>query len=203
MDIDNTENTNSVNPLRTGFCTRMSTDAFPTDRLLPRSVYHGLIRTYLDLVYPTIPVMHRPTFIRNIENNRAIHDDTFLSLTVSICAAAVALLPRKFEEFQNTAEPLPFKLRTQMVDACQKFVVDLRPPEYFADLSQPKWAIVYMFQVAYFQLGTSNRVAFWYAEAAQMNRLLKLEEPNSNLVQDCIDIQLRKKAFWLTFFIFV
>lgn len=203
MDIDKTEDTSSAKSIPTGISTSMSTDAFPTDRLLPRSVYLGLIRTYLDLVYPTIPVVHRPTFIQDLESNRDVHDNIFLSLTMSICAAVVALLPRKFEEYQNAIEPLPFKLRTQMVDACQKFVVDLRSPEYFANVDQPKWAIAYMFQVAYFQLGTSNRVALWYAEAAQINRLLRLEDSKNSLVRDCIDVQLRKKAFWLTFFIFV
>lgn len=115
----------------------------------------------------------------------------------------VALIPRKFDEYQHAAEPLCYQTRTQMIDACRKFVVDLRSSDYFEALNQSKWAIAYMFQIAYFQLGGLNQVSFWYSEAAQMSRLLKLEDLSSYLRLNCIETQLRKKAFWLTFYIFV
>ncbi len=177
--------------------------AFRTDEICRRSTYHELIQSYIDLVYPTIPIVHRPSFLQDVQQNRDMHDDTFLSLTLSICAATAALIPRTFQEFQKSPHSLRFQNRTQMIEACCKLVVDLRPPNYFDICGHSKWAIAYMLSIAYYQVGLFNRTTFWSAEAAQMARILRLEDPSNFPGTNCIETQLRKKAFWVMFFPFV
>jgi hypothetical protein len=176
---------------------------FPTDKICHRSLYHRMMQDYLDLLYPLVPVVHRPSFLLDLKNDRDTFDSGFLALVVGICAALVGAIPRKFYEYQDWVQPLRFSSRKEMIDCCYEVVFSLRMADYFDTPTLQKWASTYLLNIATYQLGRSNRTLMLLAEASQMARLLRLEDPGSYKDLSCIEIQLRKKAFWITLYSFV
>lgn len=47
---------------------------FPTDELCSRPLINMLMADYLDLVYPLVPVVHRPSFRHDLASNRDVAD---------------------------------------------------------------------------------------------------------------------------------
>ncbi|KAH6715720.1 hypothetical protein BKA61DRAFT_478470 [Leptodontidium sp. MPI-SDFR-AT-0119] len=176
---------------------------YPTDSLCDRSLFLTILEDYLELLYPSIPVVHRPSFHRDVSKGRDLSDNDFLGLTISICAVLIATMPRKFQEYQLSQTPLTFQTRTDMVHRCREIITSLQEPDHYDVISLNKWAIPYLLSVAYFQIGQYNRARMLEVEAVQLARLLELHNPLSHIGLSCIETQLRKKAFWLTFYTFV
>lgn len=176
---------------------------YPTDSLCDRSLFLTILEDYLELLYPSIPVVHRPSFHRDVSKCRDLSDNDFLGLTISICAVLIATMPRKFQEYQLSQTPLTFQTRTDMVHRCREMITSLQEPDHYDVISLNKWAIPYLLSVAYFQIGQYNRARMLEVEAVQLARLLELHNPLSHIGLSCIETQLRKKAFWLTFYTFV
>lgn len=182
-------------------------DAFhrshPTDGLCDRQLFDRILHDYLDLVYPLIPVIHRPSFLKDVSQARDSFDADFLGLVVALCATTVGLLPRKFHEYRSSSTPLVFQTRTEMVDRCYDMLLGIRGPDYFDNISQQKWAVSYLMSIAFFQIGQHNRARMIEVEAMQLARLLEFHRISSYDGLNCIERQLRKKAFWLMFYGYV
>lgn len=179
------------------------TQGYQTDRLCDRSLFVIILEDYLELLYPSIPIVHRPTFHHDFSQGRDLSDDDFLGLTIAICAVLIATMPRKFQEYQSGHTPLQFQTRTEMVHRCREITVSLQDSNHYDVISLNKWAIPYLLSIAYFQIGQHNRARMLEVEAIQLARLLELHNPSSHVGLSCIETQLRKKAFWLMFYTFV
>jgi hypothetical protein len=158
---------------------------------------------YLDLLYPLIPVVHRPSFRRDLERSKDALDMDFLGLIVSLCAATVGTMPRKFREYQESPIPLRFKTRTEMINHCYDILLGLRGCDYFDAVNYNKWAISYLIQISFFQIGQHNRARMIEVEAMQLARLLDFHQVASYGGLNPIETQLRRKAFWLMFYGYV
>ncbi|KAL2063233.1 hypothetical protein VTL71DRAFT_5038 [Oculimacula yallundae] len=132
-----------------------------------------------------------------------LYDKDFLALVLSICAATVGTMPRKFNEYRNATSPLRFQSRTEMINYCYDMSWGLRGSDYFDEISFNKWASSYFMQIAFFQIGQHNRQRMVEVEAMQLARLLDLHKISSYDGLDCIQTQLRKKGFWLMFYGYV
>ncbi|PVH72284.1 hypothetical protein DL98DRAFT_610980 [Cadophora sp. DSE1049] len=155
------------------------------------------------LLYPSIPIFHRPSFQRGLSEGRDLSDNDFLGLTIALCAVLISTMPRKFQEYQTARTPLRFQTRTEMVHRCREMIMSLQDSNHYDVISLNKWAIPYLLSVAYFQMGQHNRARMLEVEAIQLARLLELHNPMSHVGLSCIETQLRKKAFWLMFYTFV
>lgn len=122
---------------------------------------------YLDHLYPLIPVVHRPTFRADLEKGKDLCDNDFLALMLSISAATVGTIPRKFNEYRNAPNPLRFKTRTEMINHCYDMTLGLRGSDYFDEINFNKWAASYFMQIAFFQIGQHNRQRMVEVEAMQ------------------------------------
>lgn len=118
--------------------------AYPTDYLFPKMVFIALIDAHLDLIYPTAPIMHRPTFLRRLQQEDLLHDGIFTALVTAICGSVVAIIPRRFEECQKMEEPLQFGTRTEMLEACCQSIISSRSPDYFDEPDIQKWTVANM-----------------------------------------------------------
>ncbi|KAF2107871.1 glycosyl hydrolase family 3 C-terminal domain-containing protein [Lophiotrema nucula] len=67
------------------------------EHLCPRHVFLDIIRDYLEMVYPVLPLVHRPSFCNLLENQAYADDPAFFRLCIPLCAVTVASIPRKFE----------------------------------------------------------------------------------------------------------
>lgn len=176
---------------------------YPTDALCDRSLFVTILEDYVELLYPSIPIFHRPSFQRDLSEGRDLSDNDFLGLTIALCAVLISTMPRKFQEYKTARTPLQFQTRTEMVHRCREMITSLQDSNHYDVISLNKWAIPYLLSVAYFQMGQHNRARMLEVEAIQLARLLKLHNPLSHVGLSCIETQLRKKAFWLMFYTFV
>ncbi|CAM1507972.1 Fc.00g048200.m01.CDS01 [Cosmosporella sp. VM-42] len=175
---------------------------FPTDELCSRALLDIVIGDYLDRIYPLVPVIHRPSFRADLTSNRDRTDPDFLSLVISIAALTVGLLPSRFLDYRAMAPDIAmrFETRTAMINCCSDMCMRLRTHTYWDHISQRKWAACYLLSIAFFQTGQTNRSRMHEVESLQIGRLLGLHRISDYVGLNCIETQLRKKAFWLSFY---
>ncbi|KAL1857546.1 hypothetical protein Daus18300_010304 [Diaporthe australafricana] len=175
---------------------------FPTDELCSRALINILMADYLDLIYPLVPVVHRPNFRHDLANNRDISDPDFFALLVSLCALTVGLLPSRFRDYRaiDPGAGVHFETRTALINCCAEICTRQRTASYWDRVNHRKWAVSYVFSVACFQTGQVNRSRMFDVEYLQLSRLLGLHRMSEYEGLNCIETQLRKKAFWLLFY---
>lgn len=176
---------------------------YPTNVLCSRALFHQMMKDYLEYLYPLIPVVHRPSFLKDLSRDRDVHDKDFLGLVVSICAVTVGTMPSRFREYSVHDPPIPFLNRREMINSCYNIITSLRGPGFFDELNYQKWAVSYLMQISFFQIGEHNRARMVEVEGMQLARLLDLHQISRYDGLNCIETQLRKKAFWLMFYGYV
>lgn len=70
-------------------------------QLAPIFLIRQVIDDWFELVHPVAPILHRRTFLEQLEDTLR-HDDEFVCLVVSVCAATVTTLRRKTLEYAST-----------------------------------------------------------------------------------------------------
>jgi hypothetical protein len=55
-----------------------------------------IMQDYLDHIYPMTPVVHRPSFLKALQENQDYEDKGFLALTISMAALVVATTSSEF-----------------------------------------------------------------------------------------------------------
>ncbi|XMA14898.1 hypothetical protein WAI453_007689 [Rhynchosporium graminicola] len=176
---------------------------YTTDHLGDRAVVEAILADFCQYIYPLIPVVHRPLFKRDIANHRDCYDEVFLGLIYGLCAVTIASLPSKFHDYQKLRPHPPHANSKAMVYACYDEFMRLRRHEYYDEINFDNWAAHFLFHLAFFHVTDYNRSRMIGAEASQLARLINLHKfPESNGL-NCIEVQLRKKAFWLCFYAFV
>lgn len=178
---------------------------YPTDELCSRPLLLLILNDYLDLIYPLVPVVHRPTFRASLAAARDVDDAEFLALIIAIAALTVGLLPSRFPVYRqsmSSALAARFKTRMAMINCCMDMCMRLRylTPTYWDQVSHRKWAVCYLLSVGCFQTGQTNRSRMLEVESMQIGRLLGFHRIADYDGLNLIEKQLRKKAFWLTFY---
>jgi hypothetical protein len=178
--------------------------SFRTDALCSRELLMIIIDDYLTWIYPLVPVVHRPTFRGNLEQNRDLHDSDFLCLIFCLCAATLGFLPKVFTKYQVLAGDVSsFTSRTDVINRCYTLCMEQRGPYYFDTVNFQKWAIAYLMQITHLQIANHNLSRMMEVEAMQVARLLGLHRVSDYQGLNCIETQLRKKGFWLMFYVYV
>ncbi|KAF2036549.1 hypothetical protein EK21DRAFT_51418 [Setomelanomma holmii] len=162
------------------------------------------MQDYLNYIYPLIPVVHRPSFRQHLSEDRDNYDSNFLGLLVAICAVVVGILRSKHDTYRNFQPgSLWDQSRAEFIGRCYSFLIALRGPDYFDEIGFQKWASSYLMSIAFFQVGQSNRGRMVEVECMQLGRLLNLHRIEEYQDLDCIETQLRKKGFWLLFYVYI
>ena len=174
-----------------------------TDALGDRITIKVIVADYFQYIYPLVPLVHRPSFQRDFAANRDHADDDFLSLIYGICALTVASLPSKFQRYQNGRTSPSHVSRKAMVYTCYDESLRLKKHEYYDEITYIKFATHWMSYLAFFHVTEYNRARMVELEAKQLARCLNLHNVSEYGALDCIEIQLRKKGFWLIFYSFV
>ncbi|CAH0046305.1 unnamed protein product [Clonostachys solani] len=196
------EDVNQIEPSPRQVDTFSSGPWFATDKIGPRSLILAIIDDYLARIYPLIPVVHRPTFRRRLAQNEDVDDPDFLALILSLVVVAVGLLPSRFPYYQSmvSGSSSKFQTRESVVNASIDMCMSMRTATYWDQVSHQKWAMSYMMSVGCFQLGQANRSRMLEVETLQTGRLLGIHRIADYEGLNCIETQLRKKAFWLCFY---
>ena len=78
-----------------GYDSPSSTAAwFNLDQLAPPFIIRQAINDWFAFVHPVAPILHRDTFLRQLDDPAGSSDLDFLMLVVSVCAATVSTLRR-------------------------------------------------------------------------------------------------------------
>ncbi|KAH6971585.1 hypothetical protein BKA56DRAFT_120134 [Ilyonectria sp. MPI-CAGE-AT-0026] len=180
----------------------MAGPRFPTDELCSRPLLNIIMNDYLDLIYPLVPVIHRPSFRADLASNRDLTDPDFLSIVIALAALTVGLLPSRFPVYRAMAPDVAirFDTRMAMINTCVDMCMRLRTHSYWDHINLRKWAVCYLLSVGCFQTGQANRSRMLEVESMQVGRLLGLHRISDYEGLNRIETQLRKKAFWLMFY---
>lgn len=162
-----------------------------------------MLQDYLYYMYPVIPIVHRPSFQRRVEDDLDCSDPGFLGLVVAMSAIIVAAMPSRFNDYRSHHPPLRFCSRREMVWACYQKAMSLRTPDHFDQINFQKFATTYLFCAAFMQLGDHNWSRMLQSEAMQLARMLNLHNISEYAGLNHIETQLRKKGFWLVFYAFM
>lgn len=155
---------------------------------------------YLDLLYPVVPVVHRPSFKRDLDRERDSQESDFFLLLLGICALTLAIGSSRFEQYRIIDPSLSFSSAEAMINHCYDLFICHREATYYDQVSHTKWAVAYCFVTAFFQTGQHNRSRMLEIEAMQLARLLQLHRTSTYESLDLVEAQLRRKAFWLIFY---
>jgi hypothetical protein len=175
----------------------------PLVGLCSRTLLKRMMHDYLRYLYPLVPVVHRPSFLRDLSGDRDLEDKEFLVVLLGLSSLVVSIMPSKFIEYEAHDPPLPFTARIDMLNYCHNELMSLREPTYFDQVSFQKFTISYLLQISFFQLGEQNRSRMMEVEALQLVRLLNLHHISQYEGLNYIEMQLRKKGFWLLFYAYV
>ncbi|KAJ5672234.1 hypothetical protein N7507_001361 [Penicillium longicatenatum] len=169
-----------------------------TDDICDRDIFETIMQDYLTYLYPMVPIVHRPSFKKALQEEH--YDEGFSALTATIAALVVATMPGRFQAYQAHDPPLRFSSRKEMVHFCYQKAMALRRPSYYDHLNFQKFSISYLLFAAFLQLGDHNWGRMVSVEAFQLARLLNLHSISEYRGLNCIETQLRKKGFWLLFY---
>ncbi|KAL9948794.1 hypothetical protein D7B24_008113 [Verticillium nonalfalfae] len=183
----------------------LSTFAFATDELCSRELFKVIIHDYIERVYPLCPVVHLPSFRRSLASNQDVHDTEQMLLLVALFTLTIGVLRSRIEDYRamDPEAAARFPTRTSIITYASQMCLRLRPPDYWDEISHRKWAISYTLASAAFEVGRMNQYRMFDSEAMQLARLLGFHlHATEYRGLNCIETQLRKKAFWLQFFSF-
>jgi len=168
-------------------------------RFCSEAVFDTIIQDYLTVIYPLVPVIHCPTFQRDLKDERHLKDVTFQSLCLTICGLVLGTIPHKFEEYRLIDGSLRYANRREAVKHIHGLILQSRPDDYFDKLSQEKWAISYMMSTTVGHFGHEKRSKMYYAETNAIGMELGIHQVSSYNALNHIEAQLWKKSFWLSF----
>lgn len=168
-------------------------------RLCSKAIFEAIMKDYLERIYPLVPVVHCPTFLAHLHEERYMHSQTFLSFCFAISALVLAILPRKLDEYNRIDGSMEFANRQEAIEYIHSMIMQARPVDYFDKLTLEKWAISYLMSMTNAHLRHLPRAKVLIAEADLICTELGLPRISSYVGLDNIEAQLRKKAFWLNF----
>lgn len=155
--------------------------------LAPIFLIRRVIDDWFEFVHPVAPILHRETFVRQLEII-ARHDDEFICLAISICAATVTTLRRKSLEYDSTIT----------VDKCYEMICHIDRDHTSPRVNLTRCQTKYNMAVA---LGSENGMdnidsQVLIAEAtAMIARIIHYEMHAFSLR----DRELAKRLYWLCF----
>jgi hypothetical protein len=168
-----------------------------TQKVGSREALELLIKDYLDLLYPLMPIVHRPNFRADVDRERGEHDPVFYSLLLSICAIVVSQLPRRFLDYKAAQWFFEFNTPKQLVMHLEERICGLRNREYFESPTVEKCAISFFLACSYGSINLVGRMSMHWGEMWVLLRGLGANDAQTYIGLDFVEAQLRKKAFWL------
>lgn len=165
-------------------------------------VLRRIVRNYLDLVYPLLPLVHRRTFCAQFEASIADvteHDPAFFRLCLALCAVTVASLPKNFNEYSRGR----YAAIGAMVDrACHLVLLSrISTESLWQEHPDTSTAIVsVLLAIASMYAGRANQGWAYAIEAIHLFRTLGLYRPEGYEHLPPLEREFCKRTFWLLYF---
>jgi len=170
------------------------------EHLCDAVVFRAILNDYLDLVYPLIPLVHRPSFRALVDANAYTEDPAFFRLCLAVCAVTVASIPRKFDEYGLGK----YSDVGAMVDRACHVVLLSRissEPEWQNRPAMSTMIVSILLTMSSHYAGRANQGWGYASEAIQFFRALELYREEAYAELTLLDGELCKRAFWLLYII--
>lgn len=171
-----------------------------TEHLCPRNVFLDIIADYLEMVFPLLPLIHRPSFNVLLEAQAYTSDPAFFRLGIALCAVTVASIPRKFESYGGSR----YTDVGAMVDrACHMVLLSriASEPEWQNRPSMNSMLVSILLTMASHYAGRPNQGWGYASEAIQFFRALELYRKEGYEGLSKLESELCKRAFWVLYII--
>ena len=196
------------------------------ESICPLPIIHSLVEDFFTYIHPLIPVPHKPSFMAALEQREDLHHGTFLALLASMLGCLVANYPRRpRQHFRHHNIQQHFPNSMSFVSRCQQVTLQAQGIGYLKRELTIHDAIISYLQgitaaytydrqstLIYFKQCLSimstigvhktnyNKNRSSGAPQARMipnGHVLEGPQPGDDL--DCIELELRKRTFWLMF----
>lgn len=170
------------------------------EHLCPRDVFLAIIDDYLDLVWPLLPLVHRPSFASSLSTHSYATDPASFRLCITLCAVTVASIPRKFEQYGGSR----YSDVAAMVDRACHLVLLSRvqsAPDWQNQPAMGNMLVSIMLSMASHYAGRHNQGWGYASEAIQFFQALELYRKEGYEKLTILEGQLCKRAFWLLYII--
>ncbi|KAF2009536.1 hypothetical protein BU24DRAFT_428433 [Aaosphaeria arxii CBS 175.79] len=182
-----------------------STQALPVgnlsiELLCPHDVFLSILEDFLHIVYPVLPLVHRPTFRLLVESKSYTSDPAFFRLCIGLVAVTVASIPRNFEKYGASMYPDV----GSMVDRACHLVLLSRislEPHWQNQPSMNSMLVSILLTMASHYVGRQNQGWGYASEAIQFFRALELFRKEGYEKLSPWECELCKRAFWVLYII--
>ena len=170
------------------------------EHLCDAAVFRAILGDYLDLVYPLIPLVHRPSFCALVDANVYTKDPAFFRLCLAVCAVTVASIPRKFDEYGLGRYP---NVGVMVDRACHLVLLSRisSEPEWQNRPAMSTMIVSILLTMASHYAGRANQGWGYASEAIQFFRALELYRKEAYRELTLLDGEMCKRAFWVLYII--
>lgn len=173
--------------------------AHEVDTFCAKPVVDYLVQSFLDDLYPLTPIIHIPSFVADVKDNRQSRDLKFFFLLISVLVATVCTLPGAFEQCKQLDGSFRFTSRKDMLEAGSQLTCQLRQPDYFDDLTLEQMASTFMLMFAHAQQGMFRRSIMLHSEVTMIIHQMELHLVGTYHKYNKIQQQICKRALWMNF----
>ncbi|EEY15252.1 predicted protein [Verticillium alfalfae VaMs.102] len=165
---------------------------------VPEYTLKIIIDDFFDRVYPVLPIVHVATYQAAFCARRYETDPVFLRLTISLCAATVASIPRRITVYGSSL----YADVGQMVDRASQLILLSRlgsEPMWQDQPTMDTMLVSLALTIAALYAGRTASGWSYAGEAILYFRALELYKKASYLRFTPIEAEMCKRAFWLLF----
>ncbi|KAF2000123.1 hypothetical protein P154DRAFT_492723 [Amniculicola lignicola CBS 123094] len=168
--------------------------------LCSRNIFLNILDDYLEMVYPLLPLIHRPQFRARLEIDTYTKDSGFFRLCIALCAVTVASLPRKFDSYSAKLYP---DVGAMVDRACHLVLLSrlTKIPDWQNRPSMDSMLVSILLTMASHYAGRSNQGWAYASEAIQFFRALELYRKEAYGELTALERELCKRAFWMLYII--
>ena len=181
--------------------TSVHSTKFGIETICSKDILGEIVQDYIRRLYCLTPLVHKPSFWDDLDGGRAEHDPLFFSFVFSLSTWVCSMLPVHFASYKSRSRYFPYDTTSDMVDKCEATVVALRPRDYFENPTNLHCGIAFALFQGFASVGLSGRARTYAAELDTCIKALRANDPESYRHLSFPDQQVRKKLFWLNFFI--
>lgn len=165
----------------------------PIDAVIPRSVLYQVIEVYFDYVYCLIPVLHKPSFMADVQARREERpgEEEWTALVLSVVEATLITMPRSFVRLSKCDIKELFNRANSHV----KHFLN----QDFTVLTVTRPIIIYFHALSLHLMGQVYATDFIVGASYKLSIRLQLHDEASYRSLNPIERELRKRIFWLQY----
>lgn len=178
-----------------------SSPSLGVELICDQTIFNAILQDYSDRLYCLTPLLHKPSFQQDLTSNRAESDPLFFSFVFSLVAWVCSMLPARFEHYRILGNYFPYGTVSDLVERCETAVSQRRRGGYLEHPTTLHCCIAFSLYHSLSAVGLAGRARIYCAELDALMKMLGANDPATFVDLSPPDAQVRKKVFWLNFFV--